>query len=1741
METAPNITDFSHEILCHILKYLPLREILSVAMLSKKMLAAVDMHLTLCKSIDFCQDAISGYMPSAITDDHLLTLLKKCPHLETVYGLHPVKIERRRLRKRAALTIPGIIEALSICFHLKAVETSDLRLFEAIMLHLPQLEIIGHFQNRDGSFPPQASQRLKLQPYPRISSLHLIGVEIPELTAMPHLQHLHLQCVRFTKLQPFRAFLAQNLKSFVMKHCIGPSVPQRYLSLIIALSSSPNLSHLELVRVPLLNGLFQRAVEDSYRHNGFVNLRTLVIAGCKGILEADLGHLMIVASKNLETLYIQPSLTRDSLFVSLSFAQCSFPVLRNLHLGYIDVLNSSGAWSNDALLSLGLAEVPDTPSSITDSGMRVISQLFPHIKTLSVSNCPHLMVMYQWMAEEDLEAWSKLTDLTLQKCHCLQLSSFVVFVSFLSNIQVIILHDMFREPPKGCSHVGLSAGTGLGMSSAVVSNQDEHIAVQGHHQEFEHPGDEENDENEREFIDIENEDNPEPQFMVLQGDFFDGEDDDDAVNLPIEEGQEPVVEQELYIPENQLNNDALLNENNNVIDSTSVLASADSKYDPPSTEFVSEKQIVDEHKYDLKQKDEEFSPSKVISVQRNVQSKGGSYNSDLIKEESIDSGTHNENGSNSNGAVNNCVETNSLHSNYVEIYDPHKPSTSKAGSHLEYSITYDAKICTVYDSDDDDYKSDAGVKRLKKCSDEQNISKKMKKSKISEDCKSSKAHSLSRNDNISFKNKENICCYTKSESCTVNGCDSIDQPCNTSRDFIKCYNFESQSIEHSSVKVEKQSSPVGDFSTVVDESKISVKNNCDSLIEFNDSLTNNSNKQESHKDVIHDDQKDCREINTYIKSEKSSTNLSCYVVVEKIKIQPDKILTHSSENEQKTEEKVSDVSTSNVYKNSCDISYGIKCEEASGEYCTVNRDECSCVIQTSNEIPSADSVRKDNSFNKSTDLFTNEKNEILVLKPCCVRLKKIDIITNDEKYVGDLNENHNKKPETNEIRVSNSEPDSCFFAENVEGDLCRKTSSENCEMYDACQPSTSKAENDIKSGNTRKNARNKYTASIVRKAPENKVKSNESSKMQNIKSASRNNNTDNMSHYDKDLTSPKSKKLRESNTFYSNDIHEVNEYMKYYILLANDRSPEIVNSLTGESCNLPNCCVPVTRIDENWYESQKGLKIKSKFRKKCTLKNSDVEESNHLEFNPYLPSTSKDESNCYLPEASETKCFKNKNCNFCKKSCNQSLKPKNVKERLHITNSDAMLFLKSCVTKKNCPCNTVQETPVEVITYDVCKVEDFPDQSCINQESKNEPSLQMNAVSELHSDVNEIVKNNSSYHGKETHKLGSLTKKRKRKRKNTIQKRSTKHLYNVKFRSSLGRDTRRAVPMISLISQGTQATSADIRRSVRLVRRASSRRRSVPPVRVSKNPYSSKISAKTLTKRPRYIHPPPDCLEKATSTSDPLLEDDAIQTLQIISETLLSFTVVSCGISDLIIDRCPKLIHIEVQACRILKKLQLNTCPAIKRINVSQCPKLNICALVTPIMSLTTDSYFLVSYEPCMQGYHPGEGEKAVLSRASLNQSVLLCHDFCNISHVSIQANFKEKILEWLHFLSQLHLYLNYKREKVKRKKLKSEAYKPQEYPWSHDLRKIHGQYSVSQSSDFCDNEGRYQLITNNPIFCDIFETNELDTGFPDVNYSDAFKDTSLISYELIEKYFQMQRKFVAFYIPITENNQIRF
>ncbi|XP_036871762.1 F-box only protein 38 isoform X6 [Manis javanica] len=72
---------------------------------------------------------------------------------------------------------------------------------------------------------------------------------------------------------------------------------------------------------------------------------------------------------------------------------------------------------------------------------------------------------------KDHSRWTRLVDINLVRCHALKLDSFGQFIELLPSLEFISLDQMFREPPKGCARVGLSAGTGIGVSSALVSNQ----------------------------------------------------------------------------------------------------------------------------------------------------------------------------------------------------------------------------------------------------------------------------------------------------------------------------------------------------------------------------------------------------------------------------------------------------------------------------------------------------------------------------------------------------------------------------------------------------------------------------------------------------------------------------------------------------------------------------------------------------------------------------------------------------------------------------------------------------------------------------------------------------------------------------------------------------------------------------------------------------------------------------------------------------------------------------------------------------------------------------------------------------------------------------------------------------------------------------------------------------------------------------------------------------------------------
>uniref|UniRef100_A0A8C1I6T7 F-box protein 38 n=1 Tax=Cyprinus carpio TaxID=7962 RepID=A0A8C1I6T7_CYPCA len=446
-EPKDYINELSHEVLCHIFRYLPMQDTMCMECLSRKLREAVTLYLRVVKVVDLCASRWWEYMPSGFTDSSFLMLMKKMPDLEQLYGLHPRYLERRRVRGYEAFSIPGVLESLQACPNLIGVETSHLELVEAIWNYMPQVHILGKFRNRNGAFPIPSENKLTIPAVAKIQTLHLVGVNVPEIPCLSMLRHLYLKWVRLTKPQPFKDFLCVNLRTFVMRNCAGPTNSLKYVPLVTGLASARSLEQLELVRVPFLGGLIQHVVEDSWRSGGFRNLHTIVFGACKNALEVDLGYLIITAARRLHEVRIQPSLTKDGVFSALKMAELEFPQFETLHLGYVDEFLLQCNMGHAELVKYGLADVIENPGIITDIGMKAVNEVFTSIK--------YLMVLF----------FFKL------RCHAIKLESFSQFIEMLPSLEFISLDQMFREPPKGCARVGLSAGTGIGVSSALVSNQ----------------------------------------------------------------------------------------------------------------------------------------------------------------------------------------------------------------------------------------------------------------------------------------------------------------------------------------------------------------------------------------------------------------------------------------------------------------------------------------------------------------------------------------------------------------------------------------------------------------------------------------------------------------------------------------------------------------------------------------------------------------------------------------------------------------------------------------------------------------------------------------------------------------------------------------------------------------------------------------------------------------------------------------------------------------------------------------------------------------------------------------------------------------------------------------------------------------------------------------------------------------------------------------------------------------------
>ena len=447
-DSASLFDNFSLEILVKIMSCLPLRDVLRLETISKKLCYAATIHLRTRTSVDFTEGKWYGQMSPHITDGIFSRLLKRCPEVNAVLGIHPTSITKRQQRHSNTLSVDGITSALTFCAKLKSIGTSNVQVLEAMLAINPSLEIAGGFRNRGGDFPISPLNRLSIPREVKLSQLVLTGVTMPSLPSMESLTFLQLRWVKFTDPDPFKDFSCPKLEHFIMKNCMGDTHTGSFSSLnciplFNSLGRAAHLERLELVRVPFPGGIFRHVVEDNWRLGSFRYLTRVSLASCYDALEVDLGYLVLVSAFRLKELIIQPSLTKDAVFSALLMAHAEYPRFECLHLGYIDDFPETGRYTEEELLEYGLSYEREQSPTLSDRGMKLALQVFPCVRYLALFNCPNLRNASLWCSPN--VNCMALRDLTLSKCRNVLPEHVSQFVHQLPMIEYLHMEHMFKK------------------------------------------------------------------------------------------------------------------------------------------------------------------------------------------------------------------------------------------------------------------------------------------------------------------------------------------------------------------------------------------------------------------------------------------------------------------------------------------------------------------------------------------------------------------------------------------------------------------------------------------------------------------------------------------------------------------------------------------------------------------------------------------------------------------------------------------------------------------------------------------------------------------------------------------------------------------------------------------------------------------------------------------------------------------------------------------------------------------------------------------------------------------------------------------------------------------------------------------------------------------------------------------------------------------------------------------------
>ncbi|KAG7241948.1 hypothetical protein INR49_024695 [Caranx melampygus] len=230
----------------------------------------------------------------------------------------------------------------------------------------------------------------------------------------------------------------------------------------------------------------------------------------------------------------------------------------------------------------------------------------------------------------------------------------------------------------------------------------------------------------------------------------------------------------------------------------------------------------------------------------------------------------------------------------------------------------------------------------------------------------------------------------------------------------------------------------------------------------------------------------------------------------------------------------------------------------------------------------------------------------------------------------------------------------------------------------------------------------------------------------------------------------------------------------------------------------------------------------------------------------------------------------------------------------------------------------------------------------------------------------------------------------------------------------------------------------------------------------------SRVRPRVAVKRKRMS-------DKSTSTSDPVTEDDHVQILSLKSKNLVGITLTNCGITDLVLKDCPKMMFIHVN-----------------RFDYAQCKKLDMEQVLDQILRMPPERNRIIYMRPMHQ--IDSVALERQLFQGPYPYHIAIVHEFsnppnirnkvrirswmdtiANISQIRLRKSWTHQSANKVHFIVyQPHVRYEFFPEATR---TEEDVKKYPRYPWGRDIYTLEG----NQPHMLVVDGAPYSMITDFP------------------------------------------------------------